>query len=89
MCNKLGRVLVYLKATQEHVLVLHRQTNSETNMYADAAYALHTDTKSHTEAVLYAGETFMFVSLKKQKCMSKSQAEAEFIALTDNLRFAE
>lgn len=69
--------------------MLRKQTNSELQMYVDAAYALHTDSKSHTGVALYVGETMVFISSKKQKCMSKSPTEAELIALTDNLGFAE
>jgi len=55
----------------------------------DAAYALHNDSKSHTGVVIYVGETLVYVSSKKQKCMSKSPTEAELIALTDNLGLIE
>jgi len=39
--------------------------------------------------VLYIGKTLIYVSWKKQKCMSKSPTEAELIAFTDNLGFVE
>jgi hypothetical protein len=55
----------------------------------DAAYALHNDSRSHSGVVVYVGETLVYVSSKKQKCMSKSPSEAELIALTDNLRLVE
>jgi hypothetical protein len=35
------------------------------------------------------GETLVYVSSKKQKCMSKSPTEAELIGLTDNLGLIE
>ncbi len=53
--------------------------------YVDVAYALHSDSKSHTGVVIYVGETLVYVSSKKQKCMSKSPTEAELIGLTDYL----
>jgi hypothetical protein len=34
---------------------------------------------------VYVGNMLVYLSLKKQKCMSKSPTEAELIALTDNL----
>jgi len=85
---KLNRVL-YLKGTQERVLLLQNQGRSEVRAYVDAAYALHDDSKSHSGVVLYVGKTLLYVSSKKQKCMSKSPTEEELIALTDNLGFVE
>jgi hypothetical protein len=57
--------------------------------YMDAAYALHADSKSHTGVVIYAGQTLVYVSSRKQKCMSKSPTEAELIGLTDNIGLVE
>ena len=53
--------------------------------YVDAAYALHQDSKSHSGVVIFIGETLVYVSSRKQKCMSKSPTEAELIALMNNL----
>jgi hypothetical protein len=39
--------------------------------------------------VIYVGETLVYVSSKKQKCMSKSPTEAELIGLTDNVGLIE
>ncbi len=55
----------------------------------DAAYALHADSKSHTGVVIYVGQTLVYVSSRKQKCMSKSPTEAELIGLTDNIGLVE
>jgi hypothetical protein len=86
---KLNIVPGYLKGMQERVLVQHNQVSSEISAYVDAAYTLHADSKSHSGAVLYVGEILVYVSSRKQKCMSKSPMEVEFIALTDNLEFVE
>jgi len=86
---KLNRVLGYLKGTQDRVLLLRSQEKSEVRAYVDAAYALHNDSKSHSGVALYVGKTLVYVSSKKQKCMSKSPTEAELIALTDNLGMVE
>jgi hypothetical protein len=86
---KLERVLGYVKATQEQAMVLHAQTTQNIRAYVDAAFALHNDSKSHTGVMVYVGETLVYVSSKKQKCMSKSLMEAELIGLTDNLGFIE
>jgi hypothetical protein len=78
-----------LKHMQEHVLVLLGQASSVVRVYIDAAYALHFDSKSHTGVVIYVRERLVYVSSKKQKCMSKCPIEAELIALTDNLGLVE
>jgi hypothetical protein len=57
--------------------------------YVDAAYTIHNDSKSHTGVIIYVGGTLVYVSSKKQKCMSKSPTEAELIGLMDNLGLVE
>jgi hypothetical protein len=51
----------------------------------DAAYALHQDSKSHMGVIVYEGGTLVYVTSKKQKCMSKSPTEAELTGLMNNL----
>ena len=88
--KKLERVLGYLKWTEEQVLlVLKPCVTGEVVAYVDAAYAIHNDSKSHTGVVIYVGDTLVYVSSKKQKCMSKSPTKAELIGLTDNLGLIE
>jgi hypothetical protein len=53
--------------------------------YVDAAYALHSDSRSHTGVIIFVGSSIAFVSSRKQKCMSNGPMEAELIGLTDNL----
>jgi hypothetical protein len=88
--KKLLRVLGYLKQTSERTLML-RATDAKSNVvaYIDAAYALHSDSKSHSGVIIYVGGTLCYVTSHKQKCMSKSPTEAELIALTDNLGLVE
>jgi hypothetical protein len=88
--SKLLRVLGYLKNTKNQTLCLKvAGKTSEVVAYVDAAYALHSDSKSHMGVVIYVGNTIMYVSSKKQKCMSKSASEAELIVLIDNLGLIE
>jgi hypothetical protein len=87
--DKLCHVLGYVKATQSQVMILCRQTMQNIRAYLDAAFALHSDSKSHTVVMVYVGETLVYVSSKKQKCMSKSPTEAELIRLTNKLGFIE
>jgi hypothetical protein len=87
--EKLCHVLGYVKATQSQVMLLCAQTTQNIRAYVDAAFALHSDSKSHTGVMVYVGETLVYVSSKNQKCMSKSPMEAELIGLTNNLGFIE
>jgi len=88
--DKLQPVLGYLKHTQHRTLTLQAHGHASTvTAYVDAAYAIHDDSKSHSGVVIYMGRTLVYVSSRKQKCMSKSPTEAELIALTDNLGLVE
>ena len=53
--------------------------------FIDAAFALHWDAKSHTGVIITIGGGVVFVSSKKQKCMTASRTESELGGLTDNL----
>jgi hypothetical protein len=87
--EKLLRVLGYLKGTEERTLLLRAPKEKKIVAYIDAAYAVHSDSKSHSGVAIYVGDTLVYVSSKKQRCMSKSPTEAELIALTDNLGLVE
>jgi hypothetical protein len=87
--GKLGHVLGYVMVTQGHAMVLHAQTTQNIRAYEDAAFALHSDSKSHTGVMVYVGEMLVYISSKKQKCMSKSPTEAKLISLTNNLGFVK
>jgi hypothetical protein len=86
---KLARVLGYVKGTIEQVLNIRVAGEPCVRAYIDAVYALHTDSKSHTGVIIFVGHAIVYVSSKKQKCMSKSPTEAELIGLTDNLGLVE
>jgi hypothetical protein len=73
----------------DRTLLLRRQEEPTVRAYVDAAYALHADSKSHTGVVIYVGQTLVYVSSRKLKCMSKSPTEAELIGLTDNIGLVE
>ena len=64
---KLERVLGYVKATQEQAMVLHAQTTQNIRAYVDAAFALHSDCKSHTRVMVYVGENVSVRIIKETK----------------------
>lgn len=88
--EKLEHVLGYLQVTAEQRLVLScSESNMHVNAYVDIAYALHQDSRSCTGVIVYVGNTLAHVSLRKQKCMTKSPTEAELVRLTNNGGMAE
>jgi hypothetical protein len=87
--RKLMRVLGYITSTVEQVLVLRATGTPQIRAYIDAAYAIHEDSKLHMGVIIYVGQTLVYVSSKKQKCMSKTPTEAELIGLMDNLGLVE
>ncbi len=64
--DKLNRVLGYLKGTANCTLLLRSHKEPVIRAYVDAAYALHTDFKSHTGVVIYVGETLSRIIQKTE-----------------------
>ena len=55
----------------------------------DAAFAIHSDSKSHTGVAVFVGGALVYAASRKQKCMMKSPTESELVALMDNVGFME
>jgi hypothetical protein len=87
--NKLLRVLGYLQRTQKAKMYLKPKLPFSVEAYIDAAFASHHDSKSHSGVAVYIGNTLVYASSRKQKCMTKSPTESELVALTDNLGLIE
>jgi len=87
--EKLGKLLGYLKGTKDFVMRLKPNALFCVVMYVDASFSAHPDGKSHSGVVVKVGGTPVFFGSKKQKCVSKSPTEAELVALSDNIGFAE
>ena len=55
-------------------------------VYVDAAFAIHSDSMSHTGVAVFVGGALVYAASRKQKkCMTKSPMESELVALTDNV----
>jgi hypothetical protein len=81
--KKLERVLGYLKGTQDRVMQMKPSGVFQVIAYIDASFSSHPDGKLHSGMIIQIeGVSFIFAS-KKQKCVSKSPAEAELVALWD------
>jgi hypothetical protein len=83
--SKLMRVLAFLKATEEEVLTLEADDNQTLYWYIDAAFAVHSDMKSHTGAMLSFGKGAAIADSTKQKVNSRSSTEAELNAVDDKI----
>jgi hypothetical protein len=87
--RKLHRVLGYLKGTVGTYLKLKPKGPLQVEAYIDASFASHPDSKSHTGVVILVAGSLVYVSSKKQKCVTKSPTEAELVGLTDNIGLVE
>ena len=83
--KKLLRMLQCLRVTKECVKTLSTDETRSVKWWADAAFAVHQDMKSHTGGVMLMGEGAAQSVSMKQKLMGKSSTEAEIIAADDVL----
>lgn len=83
--KKLITLVQYIQATSADGITLGGDASSKLRIYAyaDAAYGVHMDGKSHTGLVITFGRGPIYVKSGKQKCVTKSSCEAEIIALSD------
>ena len=79
------RMLQYLRATKNYVKTLSMDDTGVVKWWADAAFAVHQDMKSHTGGVMSVGEGAAQSISTKQKLTGKSSTEAEIIAANDAL----
>ena len=84
--TKLMRIVAYIESTKHLQLVL-RPRSLELKCWADASYGVHADGKGHTGLIFTTGPTngFIFAKSVKQKCVSRSSAEAELIAADSSI----
>jgi Reverse transcriptase (RNA-dependent DNA polymerase) len=83
--EKLERVLMYLNACPDLKMTLSCDDELRVYCYVDASFAVHTDMRSHTGAVVSLGGGAVHVSSKKQGLMTKSSTEAELVGLSDQV----
>ena len=72
---KLGRIMKYLKGTQNDQLFLKIIRNDGVitmEVYIDASYGVHADMKSHSGMMVTLGQGSLLTVSTKQKCVSKS-----------------
>ena len=66
-------------------IILEPEKDIAVLVYADASYCVHADGKSHTGLYITLGHSGVFVRSLKQKIVTKSSTEAEFVGLLDSL----
>ena len=83
--NKLLRMLRYLRATKNVVKTLSMDNTGIVHWWADAAFAVHPDMKSHTGGILSVGKGAATSISSKHKLVTKSSTEAEIVGADDVL----
>ena len=82
---KLKRLLEYIKGTLGFEDVVGADELGRMRTWVDAAYAVHTDMRSHTGGVISFGRGGIACKSTKQKLNTKSSTEAEFVGASDYL----
>jgi len=82
--QKLERLLQYLNGTKYFGITLCPDSDMTVHGYADAAYGVHSDAKSHTGSVICLGKGPIHSKSSKQKLVTKSSTEAELVGASDS-----
>jgi hypothetical protein len=83
--EKLVHMIKYLKSTEDLPLILAADNSDSLYWYADSAFGVHKDMKSHTGGGLTFGRGFVVSVSTGQKLNSGSSTIAELIAVSDVL----
>ena len=78
-------MMKFLKRTKADVLPLSAQDLSVTKWYADAAFAVYPNMRSHTGYTMLMGVGALISSSRKQKLNTRSSTEAELVACDDTV----
>jgi hypothetical protein len=82
--NKLIRIFRYINGTKDLQLRIFT-ASLQLHCWADASFAIHADSKSHSGYVIGFGVdcSLIFVRSTKQKLTTKSSTESELVAIND------
>ena len=83
--KKLRRVMCYLRATWTMPLTLEADSTDVIKWWADAAFAVHPDMRSHTGGAMTMGSGVIYGTSTRQKLTTKSSTEAELVGVSDIL----
>jgi hypothetical protein len=82
--EKLIRMMKYLNGTRDMVLTLSADGLNVLKWYVDAAFAVHSDFKSHTGCVMTMGKGAIMSMSRKQKLNTKSSTSSELVGADDS-----
>ena len=80
---KLKKMMRFLKSTAEDVAYLEADNLRSFKWHLDAAFAVHSDFKSHTGATMTMGKGVIQSVSTKQKINTRSSTEAELVSFDD------
>ena len=83
--GKLLKVLGFLKGTINDILTLEADDTQTISWYIDAAFAVHTDMKSHTSAIMTMGKGAIISDSLKQKVNARSSTESKIVGVNDEI----
>ena len=83
--RKLIRVVRYVSENRDVGIILRPGGLGRLVAYIDASYGTHPDGKSHSGSVVMMGAALQLAKSQKQKIVTKSSAESEYVALSDML----
>ena len=81
--HKMIRLLSYLKRYRYLSTTLKEESTNVSGWYANMAFAVHEDMKSHTGYTMTLGKGTILSKLIKQKLNTKKSTEAELLAADD------
>ena len=81
--RKLGRVFQYTRNTISIPLILGWDGLGKIYWSADAAFAVHSDMRSHSGCVMSLGQDALVLQSNKQKLNTKSSMESEIVGVDD------
>ena len=83
--EKLAHMNKYLKSTEKLPLILSADNSDNLYWYADSAFGMHADMKSHNRASLTLGRGFAISISSGQKLNVSSSTYAELVTVSEIL----
>jgi len=81
--DKLMRLLKYINGTRADKLTLSADNLQVVKWYADSAFAVHSNCRSHTGGAMIYGSGVPISSSRKQRLNTRSSTEAELVGADD------
>ena len=82
-CNKLLRMMRYLRGTKELPLILSADSTNIVKWWVDGSYGIHPDSRSQTGGTASLGKGSLMSTSIKQRLNTRSSTETERVAADD------